>query len=83
MMIEAPMLSEEMSIDLNMLPGLLELKNCQTYILKIYPNSFPGRGENTVKGNWYQGLEKNFTYSNEEGLAPNQVELSGNYLKIL
>ena len=29
------------------------------------------------------GLEKKFSYSNEEGLAPHQIDLSGNYLKIL
>ena len=69
-----------MSIDLNSLPGLLDLENCQTYRAFIYPNSFPRRGSDLENDNsssiWSRGYSKDFIYEDSNGLVPNQVNLS-------
>ena len=68
-----------MSIDLNSLPGLLDLENCQTYRAFIYPNSFPRGGDlenDNSSSIWSRGYSKDFIYEDSNGLVPNQVNLS-------
>ena len=65
-----------MSIDLNLLPGLLDLENCQTYKVFIYPNSFPRGDSGKNISTWSEGYSKSFTYQDSYGLAPNKVNLS-------
>ena len=53
----------KVEIDLNMIPGLLALKNCKNYSLRIYPETFPENqiGDRIGK-KWTQGNVTDFTY---------------------
>ena len=59
----APAIKDKVEIDLNMIPGLLALKNCKNYSLRIYPETFPENqiGDRIGK-KWTQGNVTDFTY---------------------
>ena len=61
MFINAPSnIGEEVGLDLHMVPGILNLQNCRTYKLFIFPDNYPG--QKSESGTWDEGLEVTFNY---------------------
>ena len=67
-------LEDEVGLDLHMVPGILNLQNCRSYTLNIFPDNFPELVPDS--GKWHGGLEVTFDYAMSEGDVPNVVDLS-------
>jgi hypothetical protein len=75
MMLSPTSYNSIMTLDLNMVPGMLTLKNCQTYHLWIYPESFPDRLDPDYKHfQWNEGLKETFVYADHAKVGPNKIK---------
>ena len=64
---------DNVTLDLHMVPGILNLQNCRQYTLSIYPDNFPE--QQLEPGKWTEGLTRTFNYVTKEGDAPNLIDL--------
>ncbi len=70
---------EEVVVDLHMIPGMLNLQNCMEYTVSVIPQSDQASevlSSSVLLSEWHKGAQLDFTYSLENGRAPNDV-LSG------
>ena len=69
----APKVGDDVTLDLHMVPGILNLQNCRTYSLHIYPDNFPEHVSDS--GKWHEGAKWTFEHVTPDGEAPNVIEL--------
>ena len=67
-------IGDEVLLDLHMVPGILNLQNCRSYTLHVYPHNFPELV--TDSGQWFSGANVTFDYVSPDGEAPNEVDLN-------
>ena len=74
MFVPAPdSVGQEVFLDLHMVPGILNLQNCRTYTLHVFPDNFPELVSDP--GKWHSGVNVTFDYVSPGGEAPNEVDL--------
>jgi hypothetical protein len=62
---------EQLSADLHMVPGMLRLKNCDEFEVRVVPFSDQASDLNIT--DWHLGQRRRFTYQLEDGGAPDTL----------